>query len=317
MLLYVVGVTISCGIVCLYVGGIVSLLCRRILLGCMLTDEIHEPTAIVSDFKENEDVEEFVQGCLDSLLIVKVQGRKNSKFSMIGHAIAISPTLAVCSLHLNYHIGTEVSITTNKGIKLYANIVYCGYEYSVKDIAILKLSAFTEFAHYIPVATTPVQLLTELYIVGMNYQKHSDNSVPSIVKSYVSVIENKDESTFIHCPYVHCAVNRGAAIVTVFEDNVHKLVGIRVASHIHKAKSNSSPPGSGMKQYGTLESGSEQHHIERSCASSPSTKTTEVLLDDCTSIDSNTHGHDDYFLICEIARVEGLSTFLNCNLPSR
>jgi len=212
---------------------------------------------------------------------------KKKKKTLIGNAVAISPTLALSALHGIVGNGHDITLRTRSGAPLRGKVILNVFEPDLVDIAVIELADSETFPHFIPVlGSRSVCLLENIYIVGYMYDSR-DNAMESVFSSTVHTIEPFERSALFLSSYVSFDSLSGAGVVVKNDGDGLRVVGVHVASH---DKTAAHPPVKKAKRSDSAE--------------------FESVSVDLASLSSNIHGHSSYTIICEIARVPSLIKFL-------
>ena len=185
--------------------------------------------------------------------------------------------------HSNLAIDTMLEVVNVKGQKRKAKVVFCSFSIREVDIAVLEiLSEESDFTNFIEIAKKPVYLGQKMMIVGLEKDRHDENCLfvsECMVNSLIGM-------SIIKSDYINYDGLSGAALITIFEGNTYHLVGVHSCSD-----DNTSALKIGTKKI----------------------ITTKELQENVESISDDLHGNRSHTLICEVIRVEGLSSFLNLN----
>lgn len=220
-------------------------------------------------------------------MVSKGKGKKKQVF--IGNAVAISSTFAITALHGYVNEGHVITLHTSSGVKLKGTVVLNVYEAEAVDISVIALTEGGEFPCFTPVAIQPVSFLEVVYVAGLKINAR-DEAMVAVYESKVNVIERGENSALFLSSYVSVNSLSGAGVVVKQVGNAFRVIGVHVASHDNK-NTTTTPPVTEAKQ----SAGSADHERVNLAVASPS---------------SNIHGHFPYTMVCEIARVPSLISFL-------
>ena len=205
---------------------------------------------------------------------------------MRGNAITITPTKALCALHGAIALNERVELYDHRGIKRTATVLFQAFEELVVDIALLELTADARcFDKYVPVASRPVKLSQEIYMIGMIRSIDKKDNVPVCEVSRVTSIETS--KSLFRSNYTGYDGLSGAGVI-VLENigNEFRVAGVHVATH----DDTESPPIKKLKGSVAAEAESVSQSSE--------------------SLAKSIHGHTAYSLICEVQRVPELFHFI-------
>jgi len=201
-----------------------------------------------------------------------------------GNCVAISEKLALCALHSGGNVGTNVTVTTDGGKKLKAKIVFNRYESGVVDISVLELEKDFKFENFIATHHTPLGLLEKIYVFGRKLENDRPENF-SAGGEVNCVVEN---CSIVQSNYPGCKGLSGAPVVTVIENNELRVVGVHVGVHGESAD---------------LTAGSDDDELNE-----PATRAD--VSDAISTLSHASHGLSTYAMICDLARVRPLMTFL-------
>ena len=225
---------------------------------------------------------------LESALRMSFEKMINKKKkTLIGNAVAISPTLALSALHGIVEIGHDITLRTRSGVPLRGKVILNVFEPDLVDIAVIELVDSTTFPHFTPVlGSRSLTLFDYIYIIGYKIDDR-DTAMEAVFDSKVHIIEPFERSALFQSSYVGFDSLSGAGVVVKQDGDGFKVVGVHVASHDNTKEV---PPVKAAKDSDSAE-----------------WESVSVAL---ASIKSNIHGHSSYTIICEIARVPSLIEFL-------
>lgn len=207
-----------------------------------------------------------------------------------GNAVAISPRLALSSMHNKAAESSSVTLTNIHGVTFIGQVAKVCYAENLVDICLLELEeGQSDFADFTRVSFERIALCDKLLAVGLEATSHGYTS-EAILKCSVQSIHKATGSAMFRSSYYSFDGFSGAAILTKrLRNGEYRVVGVHVGTHNQTVKT------------------SLMGH-ERS-------NTTSVLANEINlalaSIDSNVHGHSSYCLVCEVARVDELCHELN------
>jgi hypothetical protein len=167
-------------------------------------------------------------------------------------------------------------------------IVYHDFRVNRVDIAVIELTKQGDkFPNYIDVHFGRMKLIDPLYVVGLKVGA-ADEATESVYKCEVNLIERAEDSAMFQASYSSFDGLSGAGVVTCVDRGITKVVGVHVASHDDTRKH------------------TEVKMTKRKNESANAGRVDLAL----ESIASSIHGHHAYCLICEVARVPTLVSFL-------
>jgi len=233
---------------------------------------------------EPVNAEELLRSALRISFQKMVEGKKRT---LIGNAVAISPTLALTALHGKAKKGHTVVIRTSSGVMLKGTVAMDVFEQELVDIAVIELERGKQFASFTPIAVQSVRLLEVVYVAGLKVNSR-DEAMAAVYESKVNIIEPGENNALFQSSYVSFDSLSGAGVVVKQVGGVLKVIGVHVASHDNTT---ATPP------------------VEKAehTADSAGFESVSVAL---ASLSSNIHGHSAYTMVCEIARVPALVDFL-------
>lgn len=235
--------------------------------------------------EETTSMEQEVQKVIDSAVIIKIKNKT-------GNGVAVSEKKAVTAVHGVFQVGQVVQMIDIHGRAKNGIISFMKYETSKVDIAVVELTGSDIFDHFIPFHSQPVKIDKSLRVISLSDDGTGEFTERIQRTAVEKVIRN---TAIIHTTYSSTEGMSGGGIVTIPEGSHFSVVGIHVGSH----KETKSLPEEGKED-------------DKPKAKKQKTlKHRENYHKDQMSIDSNIHGHGAYWLICEIARVEGLVDHLN------
>ena len=252
------------------------------LVKCHIT---YHRCMVMSGLADPVNAEELLRSALRMSFQMIV---KKKKKTLIGNAVAISPTLALSALHGKAKKGDAIVLHSITGDKFKGTVAMVVFEVELVDIAVIELEIGVLFSCFTPVAVEPpVRYLEVVYIVGLKVNSR-DDAMPAVYESKVNIIEPGERNALFQSSYVSFDSLSGAGVVVKKVGGVSKVVGVHVASH---DSTTATPPVE-----------KAEHTVD-----SAGFESVSVAL---ASLSSNIHGHSAYTMVCEIARVPALIAFL-------
>jgi hypothetical protein len=208
--------------------------------------------------------------------------------TMRGNAVAISATKALTALHGHASVSTEVSLRDTHGIERLGRIIFSKYEANSVDIAVIQLhDDQNHFSTFVPVCRERVCLLRSIFVIRLATSLNGDESALYTTTGEVTYIEPGANSSLFRSTYQSQDGLSGAGIVVVADGGGFHIVGVHIGAH----DDTTSPPPAKKTKTGNAASADSVSELSQSLASS-------------------IHGHTAYCLICEVARVDGISDVL-------
>jgi hypothetical protein len=221
---------------------------------------------------------------LNSALRISFQKvTEGKRKTLIGNAVAISPTLCLTALHGKARIGHAIILHSYSGEMFRGTVVKNVFEPELVDIAVIELNTGQQFTHFTPVSAYSVRLLDVVYVAGLKVNIR-DEAMPAIYESKVNIIEPGENNALFQSSYVSFD---SSSVVVRQVGNDLRVIGVHVASHDNTT---ATPP------------------VERAKDTEDSAGHESVSIA-LASLSSNIHGHSAYTMICEIARVPELIAF--------
>lgn len=236
------------------------------------------------DLAESVNAEELLRSAL-RISFQKMVDKKRK--TLIGNAVAISPTLALTALHGKAKKGHTIILHTSSGVEFNGTVALDVFEQELVDIAVIELKNGKQFPFFTPVAVQSVRLLDVVYVAGLKVNSR-DEAMAAVYESKVNIIEPGENNALFQSSYVSFDSLSGAGVVLKQVGGVLRVIGVHVASH-----DNTTATPSVEKAEHTVDSAGLE--------------SVSVAL---ASLSSNIHGHSAYTMICEIARVPALIDFL-------
>ena len=232
----------------------------------------------------------MVSHYLDPLSEEIIRTVRNSNFwihlnGQRGNCVSISPKLALCALHKKFGIGTLITVTTNRGQKLAATIVFSRFKHEAVDIAVLMLDSPHKFDDFITVHGKPMQELEKMYVFGM---KLENNETPQDFSAECQVNTVRKKGAIIEADYPGHRGLSGAPVVTVVENNALRVVGVHVGTHGESA---------------VIDKGSTENQSQFA--------SRKDVHDALSTFSHDNHALSSYAMICDVARVKDLMKFLS------
>jgi hypothetical protein len=206
-----------------------------------------------------------------------------------GDAVAVSSRRALTALHGSGSIGDPVQLFDATGRPRHGTVIFSQFEELKCDVSLIELDAREPcFETYIPPAQHEVKLEQEIRIIGLLPSLLDPDSKYTRISRVAAVFGIEEGSTLFRTQYYSEDGLSGAGIITTLDEGHLRLVGVHVASHDATER----PPA--IKK------------VKKSRAAD-----ADSVSDSSPSLAGSVHGHTAYQLVCEIARVDGLKTFLS------
>lgn len=159
---------------------------------------------------------------LDSTIHIKINLETRN-------GVAISEKKAVTAVHGKYSVGQVMDIVNIHGHSKHGTINFVLYEASKHDIAVVELTDFDAFDHFIPFRTQPLEIDKELRIIGL--RDVGNGEYTESVRRTAMEESIKDTSIFHATYYATEGLSGAGAVVTITEGGCCYVVGVYVGKH--------------------------------------------------------------------------------------
>ena len=212
-----------------------------------------------------------------------------------GHCVAVSPRLAMTSLHGAFEVGSPFIVVSKTGFERIGAVIITVFESRKVDIALVRLiDGEPLFNRWLGVLNRPPQLL-EIAVVAYLRDRTLDNDTPpyDFDAQSTKIFGVESASTLCRAQYYTTDGMSGCPVVSeILDDGSCRLIGVHVASD----DSTEEVPPVRKRKCGQVDADS--------------------VSDSLSSHSRNIHGHSAYAMICVAHKVPDIVSLIQEDTPS-
>ena len=212
-----------------------------------------------------------------------------------GHCVAVSPRLAMTSLHGAFEVGSPFIVVSKFGIERIGAVIITVFESRKVDIALVRLiDGEPPFNRWLGVLNRPPQLLETAAVAYLRDRTLDDDTSPyDFDAQSTQIFAVESASTLCRAQYYTTDGMSGCPVVSeILDDGSCRLIGVHVASD----DSTEEVPPVRKRKCGQVDADS--------------------VSDSSSSHSRNIHGHTAYAMICLAHKVPEIVSLILEDTPS-
>jgi len=214
-----------------------------------------------------------------------------------GHCVAVSPRLAMTSLHGAFEVGSPFIVVSKTGIERIGAVIINVFESRKVDIALVRLiDGETLFNRWLGVLNRPPKLLETAVVAYLRDRTLYDDRPPyDFDAQSTKIFGVESASTLCRAQYYTTDGMSGCPVISeILDDGSCRLIGVHVASD----DSTEEVPPVKKRKGGQVDAD------------------TDSVSDSSSSHSRNIHGHTAYAMICVAQKVPDIISLIQDDIPS-